>query len=213
MPVNVVFTHVERISGLGRPTIYQGMEGVHGVLNINVNPPAVVVGAEALKPKSVQGLCFDIARAALLSAQPFLLASFPEDTDYKARQIRVKKTLYSLMKVINPASQAQHDAGLVELFTSQLQPEGLSVLTKLLGEMSQDANQHLDATRWLDGVELTADRLGLLCSNDLSQAVAAMKNSSSSIGKVELSDKIRELIVFSVSPEYMALRSALGIAQ
>ena len=79
--------------------------------------------------------------------------------------------------------------------------------------MSQDPQQHLDATRWLDGVDLTADRLGLLCANDLSQAVMAMKNTQYAIGKLEMSDKIRELIVYSVSPEYLALRAALGIAQ
>ena len=68
--------------------------------------------------------------------------------------------------------------------------------------MSQDPNQHLDATRWLDGVELTADRLGLLCSNDLAQSVAAMKNMRSSIGKLNV-DKFGNSL-YSVSPEYMS---------
>ena len=213
IPMNVVFTHVQKITGLGRPTVYQGMQNVRGVLNINTNPPSVAVGPDVLQPSSVQSLCFDIARGSFLGAHPYLLASFPEDADYKARQLRVKKTLYSLMKVINPASQAQHDPGLVELFSTQLQAEGLRVVTKLLGEMSQDSATHLDATRWLDGVDLTADRLGLICSNDLAHAITAMKSSACNVGKMEMADKIKELIVFSVSPEYMAIRTALGIAQ
>lgn len=213
LPVNVVFSHIQKLTGLVRPTVYQGMDNVRGVLNINSNPPGISIGQDVLHPSNVQSLCFDVARGAYLAAQPYLLASFPEDVDYKSRQVRVKKTLYSLMKVINPSSQAQHDPGLVELFSSQLQSDGLRVVTKLLGEMSQDAATHLDATRWLDGVDLTADRLGLLCSNDLAQAVLAMKNGSVSVGKVEITDKIKELIIFSVSPEYMKLRSLLGIAQ
>lgn len=213
MPVNVVLAHVNRLTGLDRPTIYQGMDKVVGVLNINTNPPAIAVGEQALQPKSVQALCFSMSRASLLSAQPYLLASFPEDTDYKARQVRVKKTLYSLMKVINPSSQAQHDAGLVELFSTQIPQESLASLNSLLAQMSKEPQTHLDATRWLDGVELTADRLGLLCANDLNQAVFAMKNNPYSIGKLEMSEKIKELIVYSVSPEYLALRAALGIAQ
>ena len=127
--MNVVFTHVQKITGLGRPTVYQGMQNVRGVLNINTNPPSVAVGPDVLQPSSVQSLCFDIARGSFLGAHPYLLASFPEDADYKARQLRVKKTLYSLMKVINPASQAQHDPGLVELFSTQLQAEGLRAVT------------------------------------------------------------------------------------
>ena len=95
----------------------------------------------------------------------------------------------------------------------QIPQESLGTLGNLLTQMSKDPQQHLDATRWLDGVDLTADRLGLLCANDLSQAVMAMKNSQVSIGKLEISEKIKELIVFSVSPEYMSLRAALGIAQ
>ena len=79
--------------------------------------------------------------------------------------------------------------------------------------MSQDSATHLDATRWLDGVDLTADRLGLICSNDLAHAITAMKSSACNVGKMEMADKIKELIVFSVSPEYMAIRTALGIAQ
>jgi golgin subfamily B member 1 len=213
LPVNVVFSHVQKLTGLARPTVYQGMDNARGVLNINSNPPGIAIGQDVLQPSSVQSLCFDVARGAYLAAQPYLLASFPEDVDYKSRQVRVKKTLYSLMKVINPSSQAQHDPGLVELFSSQLQSDGLRVVTKLLGEMSQDSATHLDATRWLDGVDLTADRLGLLCSNDLAHAVNAMKNGPANLGKVEVTDKIKELIIFSVSPEYMKLRSLLGIAQ
>ena len=101
VPVNVVFTHVERLSGLGplhiRWTVWM-------VPNINVNPPSVVIGLRHWKPKSVQGLC-DIARVTCRRSHFYWRHS--EDTDYKTRQIRVKKTLYSLMKVINPASQAQ----------------------------------------------------------------------------------------------------------
>ena len=117
------------------------------------------------------------------------------------------------MKMINPASQSQHDEGMVALLSNSFSGELLATVTKLLGQMYQDANAHLDATRWLDGVELTADRLGLICSNDLGEAVNAMKNNAYAVGKIELNEKIRELVVYSVSPQYIELRFALGIAQ
>ena len=70
----------------------------------------------------------------------------------------------------------------------------------------------LDLKRWVAGVDLTADRLGLLAAHDLETAIAIVKASDSSASAVSEDERFKELVLFSVSAEYFKLRKQLLIA-
>ena len=61
-------------------------------------------------------------------------------------------------------------------------------------------------------VDLTATRAGLLLCGDLEIARKIISAEPQAPGDLSVDQKMRELVLFSVSDNYTALRSALGVA-
>jgi hypothetical protein len=99
----------------------------------------------------------------------------------------------------------------IEAIRTQLtgpQRDSLRSLTQKL----LDAAPELDMKGWMAGVDLSADRLGFVLGNDLKIANAVIDASPDDSSVVAKKDRLRELLVYSVSEEYFELRKALGIA-
>ncbi|MFN7696553.1 MAG: hypothetical protein ACK5U8_01550, partial [Deltaproteobacteria bacterium] len=94
---------------------------------------------------------------------------------------------------------------------SKLQAPQLDAIGTL-GRRFIQAGARTDVKKWLQGVELTACRAGFLVCNDLDTA-ARMVQALGPTGPVDLSpkEKVKELVLFSVSEEYFRLRQTLGI--
>ena len=69
-----------------------------------------------------------------------------------------------------------------------------------------------DLKRWLQAIDITACRAGLLLCADLEIAKKIIGAEPQLPGDLPPAEKIKELILFSVSDQYFALRKALGIA-
>lgn len=65
--------------------------------------------------------------------------------------------------------------------------------------------------RWSRAAELTAGRAALLLTGDLEVAKKVVSGEKAT-ADLSAADKMKDLLVFSVSPEYSALREALGVA-
>ena len=68
--------------------------------------------------------------------------------------------------------------------------------------------EQLDVTRWRNAVDATAQRAGLLVSGELAAAARMLSTESGAHG----TQRVRELVAYSVSPEYFAARRHLGVA-
>jgi tetratricopeptide (TPR) repeat protein len=69
-----------------------------------------------------------------------------------------------------------------------------------------------DLKRWMQAIEITASRAGLLLCADLEIAKKIIGAEPQLPGDLAPPEKMKELLVFSVSEQYFALRKALGIA-
>ncbi len=65
--------------------------------------------------------------------------------------------------------------------------------------------------RWVGGVDLTSDRVGFLLADDLQTAFTIVRSASEESASVPVADRVKELFLFAVCPEYLALRESLGI--
>lgn len=94
---------------------------------------------------------------------------------------------------------------------SHMTPEALSVLGTVARRF-HEAGARTDIKRWMQTTELTACRAGFLLVNDL-EVAARMISTEQSLGPNDLApkDKVKELVLFSVSEQYFQLREALGI--
>lgn len=70
----------------------------------------------------------------------------------------------------------------------------------------------LDMAKWAQAVDLTSHRAGLIISNDLSLAARFIGQEPITVGGMQPKDKVKELLMYAISPAYFELRNLLGIA-
>ena len=69
----------------------------------------------------------------------------------------------------------------------------------------------LDLARWRAAVDATAQRAGLLVAGELAAAARMLSSEASPLG-ARPSQRVADLVAFSVSPGYFAVRRHLGVA-
>ena len=74
------------------------------------------------------------------------------------------------------------------------------------------ARSQVQLTDWRAGVGYTGDRVGFLMSTDLNAAFKVIKATAGSTQSIGARLAIKELVLFSVSSSYLALRKDLGLA-
>jgi len=66
-------------------------------------------------------------------------------------------------------------------------------------------------TGWRSATDLTANRVGLILSNDLETAARLVATESGPMSTLSAKDRLRDLLAFSVSEGYFTVRRHLGI--
>jgi hypothetical protein len=79
------------------------------------------------------------------------------------------------------------------------------VVTKLLQTGA------IDLKKWVAAVDLSADRAGFLVANDLELANEMIRAADEASSAVPQKDRLRELLLYSVSEDYFAVRQRLVI--
>ena len=82
----------------------------------------------------------------------------------------------------------------------------MRVVSKLL-----ESGGALDLKRWVAGVDLTADRAGLMVCHDLETAAEIIKASDEASSAVPAQERLKELVLYGVSAPFFELRQRLMI--
>jgi hypothetical protein len=96
-------------------------------------------------------------------------------------------------------------------FVKYMQPVERDSLRLVVQKFIEDGAK-ADLKRWMQAVDVSGARAGLLLCADLEIAKKIIAAEPQLPGDLSPPDKLKELIVFSVSEQYLALRKALGIA-
>jgi hypothetical protein len=91
-----------------------------------------------------------------------------------------------------------------------LQPEQRARLAAALGRL-WSAGGTMDLAGWMRTVERSACRAALLATGDVTVARSLLSASSSGTAGLSAADRVRDLLAFSVSQRYAALRRMLGV--
>ena len=95
---------------------------------------------------------------------------------------------------------------------AQMNPAQTDALRAVCRKFIEDQGGRADLKVWMQMVEVTATRAGFLVCNDL-EVARRMIQALPQEGAIDLppKDKLKELVLFSVSESYFRLREALGI--
>ena len=106
---------------------------------------------------------------------------------------------------------APETEALAKQLAQHIDPAGLDMLRKAVRAFVEDGGS-ADIKRWMQTVELTAVRAGFLVCDDLATAARMIQEiPSDSTADLPPKEKIKELVLFSVSESYFSLRESLGI--
>lgn len=94
--------------------------------------------------------------------------------------------------------------------TQYMDAHSREVLATFVKRFVEDGAK-VNIKRWSRAAELTAGRAALLLTGDLEVAKKVVSGEKAT-ADLSAADKMKDLLVFSVSPEYSALREALGVA-
>ncbi|MGO8994002.1 MAG: tetratricopeptide repeat protein, partial [Polyangiaceae bacterium] len=208
-PVSQTLYYVQGVLGLPAPLVFQNPNDPGGLGFLHAHTPAVVLGRAAFEAQvTAQAMAF-VAGRHLAYFRPgyYVRHLVPTGTGLKA-------WLFAAIKMSVPQFPVTPDlqGQVAEAMTAMqadfqgIQREKLaSLVSKLL-----QAGGALDLKKWVSAIDLTADRAGFVLAHDLGCATEVMRATEEG-ASVPVKERMKELVLFSVSEEYFALRDKLQI--
>jgi hypothetical protein len=102
----------------------------------------------------------------------------------------------------------------VPVLKSKIQPAWLEqlhiVVKRFIAKQTEPGAEPLDLVKWGYAVEATAHRVGFLLCGDLEVAAKMVQMEPVQVGGPQARDKVRELVLYSISEDYFAVRQHLG---
>jgi tetratricopeptide (TPR) repeat protein len=195
-----------KLLGVRVPAIYARAEEVaHGIALVPAVEPTIAIGKALLSGRSVPELTFRITWELAYERLTWrLLQLHPSLAEMS------KLVLAGLGVVLKTTGDAEVDR-LSTTIASRLDADRRKRLEVAVGRVTARGGT-VDLLGWVRSVERTACRAGLLACGDLTVAARILAVDPRAVGGLGASDRIRDLLAFSVSSNYASVRRTLGIA-
>jgi tetratricopeptide (TPR) repeat protein len=205
-----VFNYVTSVLNVPAADLFLQPNKQQGLMMAHTSEvPSFVVGQDLLQGRPEKELAFAIAKELThLRPEHFLRRVLPAASE-------LKTVFFAALRIVNPKvpippkdEPAVNET--VKAIAPQLHPQQreqlAAVVTKFLSKGGQ-----IDLNKWLLGVELTANRVGFIICNDLQCAATAVSTEPATMGGLPPKEKVKELILYSISEEYFRVRAELGL--
>ncbi|HSN98502.1 MAG TPA: hypothetical protein VLS89_09390, partial [Candidatus Nanopelagicales bacterium] len=204
------FGWAANVLGLPAPLLYVRSDVPGALVAVPNAQPASVAGQTVLTGFSPQELTFICGKhLAMYRGEHYIKTLFPTVTELTV-------LLFAGIKLVAPETPVPQDiekqivltAQQLKQFMQPMQLEGLRMVVKKFLAEGAKAN----IKRWVQCVDITATRAGLLLCSDMEIARKILAAEPQQPGDLPPQDKLKELLVFSASEQYFSLRHALGIS-
>ncbi|MBX3202183.1 MAG: protein kinase [Labilithrix sp.] len=208
-PVSQTLYYVQGVLAMPPVLTFQNPNDPGSLGIVHARTPAIVLGQAAFDNTIPnQSLAF-LAGRHLTSFRPgfYVRHLVPTGTGLKAWLFAAIKLCVpqfpvspDLMGQVNEAMQAMGQD-----FAGGEKDKLASAVSKLL-----QAGGALDLKKWVAAIDLTADRVGFLLAHDLQLATEVIRSTEEATS-VAVKERMKDIVLFSVSEEYFALRQKLSI--
>jgi tetratricopeptide (TPR) repeat protein len=204
-----MFKYVARTLGMGMPRLFR-VEGPPGRLALVPTEPLGMVAAESLfqeRPK--KELWFAIGKA-MAFARPELLLSRLMPHDQLEVVFQAACSLGTSRFVVT--ADAHQVEKVRQRLARTLPPETQAKQLKLLARRYCEVQHPGDVRAYMDGCELTSNRVGALLAGDLEVAKKGILGEKAQVSKLREEMRLRDLVQFCLSEDWSALRAHLGLS-
>jgi tetratricopeptide (TPR) repeat protein len=209
-PVSQTLHYVKGALGMAAPLVFQNTNDPSALGFLHAHTPAIVIGRAAFAGSvPTQSMAFVAGRHMTYFRPGFYVRHLvPTGTGLKA-------WLFAAIKMsvphfpVTPDLQgqvAEAMAAMVPDFQGVQREMLASAVSKLL-----QAGSQLDLKKWVASIDLTADRAGFLLAHDLQLATEVIR-ATEDAASIPTKERMKEIVLFSVSEDYFAIREKLGIS-
>ncbi|MEI9951518.1 MAG: protein kinase [Pseudomonadota bacterium] len=211
-PYGVVFAvnAGARVLSVPEPRMYQNPEAPSCVSFLSTSPPSLLLGARAFSEDVTPVAAAFLAGRHLAYYLPGLYVR-----QLLSNMTALKAWLFAAIRLVKPkfpvapdleAPVQEASRALAELATGTRLEQLTHVVAKLLYDGAS-----LDLKRWVQDVDLAADAIGFVLSNDLEISIERVRALPQDSGSPALATRIEHLIAYAVSARYITVREHLGM--
>ena len=192
------------------PALYTHQHQDGGLADVPGDPPSIVAGRSVLSGFTQPELSFLCAKKlAGFRGEFFIRNFFPSQTELELllfAGIKLAKPDFAL-----PADKQAQAGPIMAAVSAKMTAQNIDLLRQAV-KLFFDSGAKVNLKRWAQGAEATAARAGLLLAADLDAASKILRSEPQQPGDLPATEKMKELLTFSVSKNYFALRKGIGVA-
>jgi tetratricopeptide (TPR) repeat protein len=171
--------------------------------------PSFVVRPHLLQGKSEREIAFLSARRlTFMRPEYYLKMLLPTNTELKV-------VVLSALVMVQPRFPVPPDmVQLVQQYLPEMQkrmpPQVLEQLGAVVSRFIQ-ASPEINLAKWGHAVDATSHRAGFVVCGDLEVAARMVSAEPVTVGGPQVKDKIKELVLYSISEEFFTVRAQMGL--
>jgi len=211
-----VFNYVDQVLGVQQPELYLRPESpgeleMYNLREKGVLTPSFVVGSALLQGRPERELAY-LTGKKLTLMRPDHFVRWPQVVPTVAE---LKVLFLAALKLVHPPLEVKKDVQeAVGTYLAELKKRVPAQMLEQLSAVVQrfaTGKGEADIHKWANAVDMTATRVGFLICNDLDVAARLVQSEPVSIGIADPKDKIRDLLIWSISEDYFLVREHLGL--
>ena len=209
-PMTQMLYYVQGVFGFESPPVFQNPNDPAGLGFVHSHSPAIVLGRAAFESSvPTQALAFIAGRhVSYFRPGYYVRHLIPTGTGLKAWLFAAIKLCVPQFPIA-PEIEGQVDEA-IQLMAADFHGVEREVLASTVSKLLQSGGA-IDLKKWVAAVDLTVDRAGFVLAHDLQVATDVMR-ATEDASSVPAKERIKEIVLFSISSEYLALRQKLRIA-
>ena len=204
------FVWASRALGIAAPDLHVLGSVSSGVAAVQTARPSTALGPTVLSGRTVQQLAF-LAGRHLTYYRPALypLVFFPTLAELSFLVLAAVRLVIPGISLPPPPND--DETRIADALGGRLTPDQRARLERAVARLDARGGK-LDLFAWIRGVELTAQRAGLLLCGDLRTAMRITKDERRPIGDLSAEAKRADLLSFCASEAYAQIRERMGVA-
>jgi hypothetical protein len=209
-PVSQTLHYAAGVMGVPLPMVFENANDASGLGFLHAEQPSIVLGSAALMANaSPQALAFVAGRHLAYFRPGFYVRQLVQSgTGLRSWLFAAIKMNVPMFPVTPDLEGPVREA--MAALERQLAPTIRDHLARVVSKLIQ-SGAALDLKRWVQGVDLTADRVGFVLSHDLETAVEIVRASDESSSALNPQARLKDLVLYAISEPYFKLRERLRI--